>query len=88
MAKENKTKNYCGVKFETRIALNKFQREVIDTAGKRHHMVTIILPKNQDSFIVVFENRLHRDGFVTAITPQLYGDIKYSYVNEIKMESK
>ena len=86
MAKEiENTKNYCGVKFELRV-MTKANNIIIDEAAKRHHMVKIILPKGEDSFIVVFANRLHRDGFVTTITPSLYGDVKYSYVNKIKFE--
>ena len=86
MANEKKTKELCGVKFELKTAMCKMHREIIDKAAKRNKMYNIILPKGEDTFIVTFESRLNRDGFVTAITPYLYGDIPYSYVNSIKVE--
>ena len=84
MANNNPNKTLCGVKFELRIAMSKAHREVIDKAAKRHDFKKIILPKKEDAFIVVFDSRLKRDGFVTAITPYLYGDVKYTYVDKIE----
>ena len=86
MGNEKRNKEYCGVKFHSLKLLTKATNKVIDDAGKRNHMVKVILPKGEDSFIIVFENRIHRDGFVTAITPYIYGEVEYSYVNNIKLE--
>lgn len=80
----NPKKELCGVKLELRIAMSKAHREVIDNAAKKYDFKKIILPKKEDAFIVAFDSRIKRDGFVTAITPYLYGDVKYSYVNNIE----
>ena len=78
-------KEYCGVKFEFTKPLTESQETTIRVLAKANKFKNVLMPKDEKAFIVVFENRVDRQGFLTAITLNLFEELNFSCVNSIKM---